>query len=343
MKKVLISDVTLRDGNHALMHKIDRTTIGRYCNLLNNTGVDICEIGHGNGIGASSVSIGRSALNYQESLKIAKKNLKKKIKLSVHAIPGFAKIDDIKKCSDFGVDIFRIGSNSPDYNLTFQLIEYCKKINKEAWCVLMMSHLIYDKKKYLDVLKEINMIGIKQVIFMDTAGYYLPTHIEKIFKDTKRFKMNFGIHAHNNFSTAVWNSIVAVLNGANVVDVATRGLGAGAGNTHFEVFAAIAKKIKLQGINLDLNKIFTLSDYLKKRLQSQFNKKDNFIENNNILSGYYGVVAAFAPPIDKFSKKYKKNIYQSYKKVGERNLVAGQEDLIPDILSEIDQKFKKDL
>ena len=126
--------------------------------------------------------------------------------------------------------------------------------------------------------------------------------------------MNFGIHAHNNFSTAVWNSIVAVLNGANVVYVATRGLGAGAGNTHFEVFAAITK-MKLQGINLDLNKIFTLSDYFKKRLQSQFNKGDNFIENNNILSGYYGVVAAFAPPIDKFSKKYKKNIYQSYKKL----------------------------
>ena len=79
MKKVLISDVTLRDGNHALMHKIDRATISRYCNLLNDTGADICEIGHGNGIGASSISIGRSALNYQESLKIAKKNLKKKI------------------------------------------------------------------------------------------------------------------------------------------------------------------------------------------------------------------------------------------------------------------------
>jgi len=343
MKKVLISDVTLRDGNHALMHKIDKTTISTYCNLLNDTGVDICEIGHGNGIGASSVSIGRSALDYEESLKTAKRNLNKKIKLSVHAIPGFAKIDDIKKCSDLGVDIFRVGSNSPDYNLTFQLIEYCKKINKDAWCVLMMSHLIYDKKKYLDVLKEINKIGIKQVIFMDTAGYYLPIHIENIFKDVKKFNMNFGIHAHNNFSTGVWNSITAVLNGANVVDVATRGLGAGAGNAHFEVFAAIAKKMKLQNIKLDLNKIFILSDYLKKRLMLKFNKRDNFIENNNILSGYYGVVAAFAPQIDKFSAKFKKNIYESYKKVGERDLVAGQEDLIPDILSNLNQKSKKDL
>ena len=69
--------------------------------------------------------------------------------------------------------------------------------------------------------------------------------------------------------------------------------------------------MKLQGVNLDLNKIFMLSDFLKKRLKLKFNKRDNFIDNNNILSGYYGVVAAFAPQIDKFSKKYNKNIYQS--------------------------------
>ena len=314
------------------MHKIDRATISRYCNLLNDTGADICEIGHGMNRRIKHF-YWKICFKLSRKLENCEEKFKKNKTFSTYntRIP---KIDDIKRCSDLGVDIFRIGSNSPDYNLTFQWIEYCKKINKEAWCVLMMSHLIYDKKKYLDVLKEISKIGIKQVIFMDTAGYYLPTHIEKIFKDTKRFKMNFGIHAHNNFSTAVWNSIVAVLNGANVVDVATRGLGAGAGNTHFEVFAAITK-IKLQGINLDLNKIFTLSDYFKKRLQSQFNKKDNFIENNNILSGYYGVVAAFAHKLINF-QKYKKDIYQSYKKVGERNLVAGQEDLIPDILSEID-------
>ena len=339
MKKVLISDVTLRDGNHALNHQIDKLTISKYCSLLTGTGVDICEIGHGNGIGASSISIGKSAVDFETSLRIAKKNLKN-IKLSVHAIPGFAKIDDIKKCVDLGVDIIRVGSNSPDFNLTFQLINYCKKINKEAWCVLMMSHLIYKNKKYLDVIKELKNFGIKQIIFMDTAGYFLPNHIDSIFKRVKKFNINFGIHAHNNFSVGVWNSIVALQNGANVIDVATRGLGAGAGNTHFEVLAAIIKKMKFKNIKLDMKKIFILSEYLKKRLADRFNKKDNFIENNNVLSGYHGVVAAFAPQIDKFAHKFNKDINISYEEVGKRNLVAGQEDLIPDIVSDIDYKSR---
>jgi 4-hydroxy 2-oxovalerate aldolase len=331
MKKILISDVTLRDGNHAINHAFDEQTIKNYCKLLNDTGVDICEIGHGNGIGASSLSIGRAKTDYAKSITIAKKSLKK-IKLSVHAIPGFVKIDDINKCSDLGVDIFRIGANSPDYNVTFQIIEYCRKIDKEAWCVLMMSHLIYDKKKYLKVIKELKNFGIKQVIFMDTAGFLLPNQIEEIFFNLKNSGINYGIHAHNNFSVGVWNSIVAVKNGANVIDVASRGFGAGAGNTHLEVFAGICKKLKLKNIKLDLDSIFKLSEYFKTRLDIKFKKKDVFIENNNILSGYYGIVSAFAPQIDKFSKNFNKDIYKSYKKVGNRNLVAGQEDLIPDII-----------
>jgi len=331
MKKVLISDVTLRDGNHAINHSIDETTIKQYCKLLNKTGVDICEIGHGNGIGASSLSIGRAKTNYEKSIIAARKNLRK-IKLSVHAIPGFAKIEDINKCSDLGVDIFRIGANSPDYNLTFQIIEHCMKIKKEAWCVLMMSHLIYEKKKYIEVVKEIKNFGVNQIVFMDTAGFFLPDQVKDIFYNLKSLGINFGIHAHNNFSVGVWNSIEAIKNGANVVDVATRGLGAGAGNTHFEVFAGVCKKMKLKNVNLNLKEIFILSDFFKKKLKDRYNKRDIFIENNNILSGYYGIVAAFSPQIDKFSKKYNKNVYKSYKNVGQKSLVAGQEDLIPDII-----------
>ena len=331
MKKILISDVTLRDGNHAINHQMDAKTIEKYCKLLNKTGVDICEVGHGNGIGASSISIGRSKTNYSKSLSVAKKNLNK-IKLSVHAISGFATYEDIDKCSDLGVDIFRIGANSPDYNLTYQLIEYCKKINKEAWCVLMMSHLIYEKKKYIEIIRELKNFGIKQVIFMDTAGYFLPYHLDEIFNNIKSLGIKFGIHAHNNFSLGVWNSIIAIQNGANVVDVATRGLGAGAGNTHFEVFATIAKKMNLKGMQLNLEKIFYLSNYFKPRLKKKFNKENIFIENNNLLSAYYGIPSPFCPPIDNFSSRYKKNVYKSYKKIGKAKLVAGQEDLIPDII-----------
>ena len=113
--------------------------------MINETGVNIVEVGHGNGLGASSLSIGRSRISDEKALKIAKSVLKK-TKLSIHSIPGFSRLDDLKKAIDCGVDIFRIGTNSTEMDTTFSQIEFVK--NKvEVWGVLMMAHLVYDKKK----------------------------------------------------------------------------------------------------------------------------------------------------------------------------------------------------
>ncbi len=47
----------------------------------------IVEVGHGNGLGASSILIGQSIYSDKEMLKIARNNLKNS-KLGVHIIPG---------------------------------------------------------------------------------------------------------------------------------------------------------------------------------------------------------------------------------------------------------------
>ena len=151
-KKIIISDVTLRDGNHAVNHSINEKVIKKYCNLIDETGVNIVEVGHGNGLGASSLSIGRSSVTDEKALKIARSHLKK-TKLSIHSIPGFSKINDLKVAINCGVDIFRIGTNSTEIDTTFSQIEFCNKNKVECWGVLMMAHLVYDKKKtYLQTI-----------------------------------------------------------------------------------------------------------------------------------------------------------------------------------------------
>ena len=51
-KKILISDPTLRDGNHAISHQLTAEQIAKYCKAAENAGVPIVEVGHGNGLGA---------------------------------------------------------------------------------------------------------------------------------------------------------------------------------------------------------------------------------------------------------------------------------------------------
>ena len=123
INKIIISDVTLRDGNHAINHSINEKIIRNYCEFIEETGVKIVEVGHGNGLGASSLSIGRSNISDEKALKTARSILKK-TKLSIHSIPGFSRIDDLKKAIDCGVDIFRIGTNSTEIDTIYSQIEF---------------------------------------------------------------------------------------------------------------------------------------------------------------------------------------------------------------------------
>ena len=103
LQKLIVSDVTLRDGNHAVNHEINSNVIRKYCNYIDSTGIDIVEVGHGNGLGASSLAIGRSIISDQKSLKLARSKLKK-TKLSIHSIPGFSRNQDLKIAIDCGVE-----------------------------------------------------------------------------------------------------------------------------------------------------------------------------------------------------------------------------------------------
>ena len=77
MSKVEIYDVSLRDGNHAIKHQITLDQIEKYCTDADRAGVDVVEVGHGNGIGASSLQVGLAKHTDVEMLVAARRVLKK--------------------------------------------------------------------------------------------------------------------------------------------------------------------------------------------------------------------------------------------------------------------------
>ena len=333
MKNLLISDVTLRDGNHAVNHLINGNIIKKYCEAIDQTGISIVEVGHGNGLGASSLTIGRSIISDERALKLARSYLKKS-KLSIHSIPGFSRNDDLKLAIDCGVDIFRIGTNSTEIDTTYSQIEFCKKNNVEAWGVLMMAHLVFDKKKtYLKKIKLLNDIGIKTIIIMDSAGIFLPDDLKQIIKDIKKkFKIKVGFHGHNNLGTAVWNSIVAYLSGAEIIDLSIKGFGAGAGNTQMDVFLTVIEKLGFKS-KVKLSKIYSIAKKFPSILEKENIKYSNpFSDPKNIMSANYGLFSGFASKVDYYSEKFKLDEVDAFKAIGKKKLVAGQEDLIFNIL-----------
>jgi 4-hydroxy 2-oxovalerate aldolase len=173
---------------------------------------------------------------------------------------------------------------------------------------------------------------------MDSAGCLLPSDVKKIFLNIKKFKLNFGFHAHNNLGCAVYNSIEALNAGATILDASMRGFGAGAGNTQLEVLLTILKNKKLiPEINLDI--VYQMSENFKFLLENNgLNYINAFSEPMNVLSANFGLFSGFASQVNFFSKKFKLSKLESFKAIAEKKLVAGQEDLIMNIMYNLKNK-----
>lgn len=334
MNNVIISDHTLRDGNHAVSHKITIEQIEKYCQFAENANIPIVEVGHGNGLGASSLLIGQSLYSDEEMILAAKKHLKN-TKLCVHSIPGISTIkNDINQAIDMGVDVFRIAAHCTEATVTKTHIEYLRSKGKNVYGVLMMTALT-DTKTLVQEATKMEEYGAEAIIIMDSTGTYLPIEVhERISSLVTQLKIPVGFHGHNNLNMAVINSVVAVTAGAKIIDACIRGFGAGAGNTQLEIIIPVLSKYGYH-TDIDFNKVILHADevlnYLIKNVPT--------IAPINILTGLNKIFSGFEKPIIKASKLHGIEYSSLIFELGNRKLVAGQEDLILQIAESIKQKL----
>lgn len=332
MSNIIITDSSLRDGNHSVKHTISLDSIKKYCKAADKAGIPIIEVGHGNGLGASSLLIGNSTHTDKDMLTIARKNLPNS-KLGVHTIPGIATIEkDIKPAIDLGVDVFRVATHCTEATLSKSHIDYLSKTNKEVIGVLMMTALA-TTEELLDNALVMQDFGAQAVIIMDSTGTYLPIEVEeRIGALTNALTIPVGFHAHNNLNYAIHNSIVAIQCGATYIDACIRGFGAGAGNASLEVLLPVLDKYGYS-VNIDFKKVINEADNVLNYLVP----KVPVSAPVNILTGLNKLFSGFEKPIIKASQlndiEYSSLIFE----LGNRKLVAGQEDLI----LEVAQKLSK--
>jgi len=325
-KKILISDPTLRDGNHAVRHQLSRESFIAYCQAAEAAGVPIVEVGHGNGLGASSLLVGESKLSDDEILSISRANLKK-TKLAIHVIPGFCTIkSDLARAVDLGVDIFRVASHCTEADITDRYIAYIRNSGKEAYGVLMMSHMV-SPEILLEEARKMESYGAEAIVIMDSAGAYFPDDVTKrIITLVDGLSIPVGFHGHNNLGMAVINSVAAVKAGASIIDGSIRGFGAGAGNTQLEVLVAVFERLGFQ-TGIDLYKILDAADLAEKG----FNPVAPFSSPISIVSGLAGVFSGFSKQVARTAEEYHVDPRDIFFELGRRNAVAGQESLIIEV------------
>ena len=307
-------DLTLRDGSHAISHKLTKEMIEEYCIFAENAGIEVIEVGHGNGIGASSILIGESLLSDYEMITIAKKHLKN-TKLSIHIIPGLATINkDINMAIELGVDIFRIACYCTEASLSKTHIEYLSEKGKTVYGVLMMSASCSLETLYNEANK-MKSYGANAIIIMDSSGSYKPSEVSERIKLLLTLGIPIGFHGHNNLHLAVANSLAAIENGATIIDVTLRGFGAGAGNTPLEVMAFLH-----ESKSLNKDKILEFCD--------KFEIPTPICKPINILTSKYRLFSGFEKHILIASSKYNVSYIELINEIGKQDIISGQEDFI---------------
>ena len=333
---VIISDPTLRDGNHAVRHELSAEQIAAYCRAADAAGVSIVEVGHGNGLGASSLQLGESKTPDHIALATARENLKHS-KLGIHVIPGFATIErDLKPALALGVDVVRVAAHCTEADICERHIDFSRSQGVAVWGCLMMSHMI-SPSLLLEQARKMESYGAEGVVFMDSAGYYLPDDVkQRVALLVSELSIAVGFHAHNNLGMAIANSVAAADAGATLLDGCARGFGAGAGNAQLEVLIAVLERLGYS-TGVDLYKILDAGDLAEKMLVKEMPS----IKSVSVVSGMAGVFSGFMKPVTRIAQEFNIDPRDIFFELGRRKIVAGQEDIILEVAKELAQHAQK--
>jgi len=333
--KLIILDPSLRDGSHAIGHQLTPEQVSGYVKLVDNAGVNIIEVGHGLGLGASCASVGMSRFS-DSVLNDAALNAAINSEICNFVLPGFATIvRNIAPAMDQGINVFRFGTHCTEADLAQKHIEYVVENGGTAMTSLVMSHMT-DEQTLLQQAKKFQDYGASSVTLMDSAGAFtLSETRKKISCLVDGLEINIGYHGHNNLGLAVANSIIARESGASILDATARGFGAGAGNTSIEeMIAALHKENMVTSV--DLMKLLDASDFA----QSHIIQEMPVVTNAGIIGGYYGVCGAFQKHVINASSTYGVPVDKIYQMLADRKAVAGQEDMIIEIAVQLKGELK---
>lgn len=336
MKKLLFFDATLRDGSHAIKHQLTQENIEEYCQAMDGAGMHTIVVGHGNGLGASSLQVGLSKLTDHEMLSTARENLTH-TKLGAYMIPGFGTIhDNLLPAIEEGVEVFKIGCHCTEADTTKQHIEFLRSQNKEVYGILMMYHMA-SVEKLLEEARKMQSYGAQGVILMDSAGASTPDMVKRTISTLyEGLDVRVGFHPHNNLGLAVANAYLAIQEGASVIDGTVCGFGAGAGNCQLESLIALLDKVGVKtGVNL-----YKLLDTNDKVMPSIMGKQMG-LDSLSIVSGMSGVFSSFKTQVIKAAEEFHVDPRDIFVELGKRKAVGGQEDMIVEIAEKLSNPMGK--
>ena len=326
-KSVKLHDMCLRDGMHAKAHQISVEQMIRLACALDEAGVPLIEVTHGDGLGGASVNYGFPAATDEEYLKAVVPRMKNAA-ISALLLPGIGTVEHLNMARDCGVRVIRVATHCTEADVSEQHISLARKLGLDTVGFLMMAHM-KSPEELLAQARLMESYGANCVYCTDSAGYMLPDDVAArigALRDGLDSGTEIGFHGHHNLALGIANSLAAIEAGASRIDGSAAGLGAGAGNTPLEVFNAVLDRMGVD-TGVDVFKLMDVAEDLVTPMMDQPLR----VDRDSLIMGYAGVYSSFLLHAKRVGEKYQIPSGDILVELGKMKTIGGQEDMIEDV------------
>jgi len=328
---IRVTDTTLRDGSHAVAHQFTVEQVRDVVAGLDAAGVPVIEVAHGDGLGGSTLTYGRSRVDERELIAAACQTAQRAT-IAALILPGVGTVSDIKAARDLGVGLLRVATHASEADISAEHFHAARELGMQTAGFLMMSHTL-EPEALAAQARVMADNGCECVYVVDSAGAMVldgvtdrvAALVAELGADAQ-----VGFHAHRNLAVGEANTILAVRAGAVQVDGSLRAFGAGSGNAQTEVVAALLERLGVR-TGIDVAALLDVAEEIAAPLQPAV----PVIDRDAITLGLAGVYSSFLKHARTIGARYDVPAHELLRIAGDRRLVGGQEDLLVDIAVEL--------
>jgi 4-hydroxy-2-oxovalerate/4-hydroxy-2-oxohexanoate aldolase len=298
---------------------------------LDDAGVPLIEVTHGDGLGGASINYGFPAHSDEEYLRAVVPKMQR-ARVSALLLPGIGTVDDLRMARDCGVATIRVATHCTEADVSRQHIGLSRELGLDTVGFLMMAHMI-EPAALLAQAKLMESYGANCIYCTDSAGYMLPADVTArigLLRAELAADVEVGFHGHHNLGMGIANSLAAIDAGATRIDGSVAGLGAGAGNTPLEVFVAVLDRLGIEH-GVDVYKIMDVAEDLVVPMMDTPVR----IDRDALILGYAGAYSSFLLFAKRAAARYGVSSRDILIEMARRKTIGGQEDLIEQVAIEL--------